>query len=92
MYISKISIKNFKSIHSIDLNLSKGKNVLVGKNNAGKSNILKAIDLVIGETDPSWNKKDNISVNDFHNKDVSKPIVIFLTLTREPPQPNPRTS
>lgn len=83
MYISKISIKNFKSIRSLDLNLSQGKNVLVGKNNAGKSNILKAIDLVIGENDPSWNKKDNITINDFHNKDVSKPIVIFLTLTRE---------
>ena len=83
MYISKISIKNFKSIRSLDLHLSKGKNVLVGKNNAGKSNILKAIDLVIGEADPSWNKKDNITENDFHNKDVSKPIVIFLTLTRE---------
>lgn len=89
MYISKISIKNFKSIHSLDLNLSKGKNVLVGRNNAGKSNILKAIDLVIGETDPSWNKKDNITVNDFHNKDVSKPIVIFLTLTRETPNQIP---
>ena len=83
MFISKVSIKNFKSIANIELSLAKGKNILIGKNNAGKSNILKAIDLVIGESDPSWSKKENISRDDFHNNNTNQPIEIFLTITRE---------
>lgn len=83
MFISNVSIKNFKSISNIDLPLTKGKNILIGKNNAGKSNILKAINLVIGETDPTWNKKENITENDFYNNNAEQPIEIFLTITRE---------
>lgn len=83
MFISNISIRNFKSISYINLPLIKGKNILIGKNNAGKSNILKAIDLVIGESDPSWNKKENITPDDFYKRNISQPIEIFLTLTRE---------
>jgi putative ATP-dependent endonuclease of the OLD family len=49
MYISKVSIKNFRSIKETEFTLIKGKNVIIGKNNSGKSNILKAIDLVLGK-------------------------------------------
>jgi putative ATP-dependent endonuclease of OLD family len=58
--------------------LKRVKNIIVGKNNAGKSNIIKAIDLVLGESSPTWHKSENITVNDFFNGDTSKPIFIFL--------------
>jgi predicted ATPase len=40
--IQKISIKNFKSVHSNDMELGRF-NVLIGENGSGKSNILEAI-------------------------------------------------
>lgn len=83
MFLSKIFIRNYKSISKLDLPLCKGKNVLVGKNNAGKSNIIKAINLVLGESDPTWNKKETISDNDFYKADTSKPIIVFLKIQRE---------
>jgi len=49
MYLHRVIIKNFRSIEYIDITFAKGKNIIVGKNNCGKSNIIKAIDLVLGE-------------------------------------------
>ena len=65
MYLSRIIISNFRSIDYIDINLSKGKNIIVGRNNSGKSNIIKAIDIVLSESSPSYAKTDNISEKDF---------------------------
>ena len=46
MYISRVIIKNYRSIKDLTLSFNSGKNVIVGKNNSGKSNIIKAIDIV----------------------------------------------
>lgn len=43
MKIGRISIKNFRSISQLDLNLQPDINAFVGGNESGKSNILKAI-------------------------------------------------
>ena len=43
MKIEKISIRNFKSIQSVDIEVGNF-NVLIGRNNHGKSNFLKAIE------------------------------------------------
>lgn len=43
--IKNIRIKNFRSLENIDLELGLV-NILIGQNNAGKSNLLKAIDIV----------------------------------------------
>lgn len=51
MYISRVVIKNYRSIKDLVLNFNPGKNIIVGKNNSGKSNIIKAIDIVLGDTD-----------------------------------------
>jgi AAA15 family ATPase/GTPase len=67
----------------LSISFEKGKNIIVGKNNAGKSNIIKAIDLVLGESSPTWHKSENITANDFFNGDTSKPIFIFCELTRD---------
>jgi putative ATP-dependent endonuclease of the OLD family len=63
MYISKLMIHGFRSIFHTEIEFRPGKNVLVGKNNCGKSNIVKALDLVIGERYPTSTLINEI---DFH--------------------------
>lgn len=83
MYLSRLLIKNYKSIKELDLGFGKGKNVIVGRNNAGKSNIVKAIDLILGESSPTYEKSENITDNDFFMSNTSEPIYIFCELTRD---------
>ena len=65
MYISQIKIRNFRSLKSVDLSLHPGKNVIIGKNNSGKSNIIKALDYVLGERFPTYLTIPN---EDFHTE------------------------
>lgn len=83
MHLSRLRIKNYKSIKELDLKFEKGKNVIIGKNNSGKSNILKAIDLVLGEKAPAYQKTQNITTEDFFNGNTKEPIYIFCELKRE---------
>ncbi|MBQ9280422.1 MAG: AAA family ATPase [Clostridia bacterium] len=84
MYISKVIIKNYRSIKDLTLNLNSGKNVIVGKNNSGKSNIIRAIDLVLGESSPTYAKYNNVIESDFYtnNSEVSNKIMIFCELAK----------
>ena len=66
MHLARLYIKGYKSIKELDLRFDKGKNVLVGRNNSGKSNIVTALDLILGDTIPTSAKSDNVSENDFH--------------------------
>lgn len=84
MYLSSLIISNYRSIRELSLKFEKCKNIIVGKNNAGKSNIIKAIDLILGEGSPTWQKSDNITENDFFNGVTTHPIYIFCELEREP--------
>ncbi|MBL8013087.1 MAG: AAA family ATPase [Candidatus Omnitrophica bacterium] len=74
MRIDKIEIKNFRSIqHAV---IQPGTLcALVGENNSGKSNILQAIDLILGE---SWPSVKQISDDDIHNKQVDQDIEIKI--------------
>lgn len=83
MYLSRIRIKNYRSIKELDLGFRKGKNIIVGKNNAGKSNLISAIDLILGEASPAYQKSENITENDFHSGNSSESILIFGVLERE---------
>lgn len=47
--------------------------MLIGENNSGKSNILRALNLAVGET---WPSERSFSEEDFHNQDTSQDIVI----------------
>src|SRR5918994_7201142 len=50
--IRRVLIQNFRSIHTFDAHLA-DLSVLVGKNDAGKSNVLRALNLFFnGETNP----------------------------------------
>lgn len=67
MYLSRLIIRNFRSIKELDLYFNQGKNVIVGRNNTGKSNIVKAIDLVLGENQPTYAKSENVTESDFYS-------------------------
>lgn len=70
--ISYIHIKNFRSIRDIEI-LPENLCALIGANSVGKSNILKAIDLVLGE---GWTTKAKVARELF--KDPNKPIEIEI--------------
>jgi putative ATP-dependent endonuclease of OLD family len=83
MYLVNLKIQNYRSIRELDLSFKKGKNIIVGKNNSGKSNIVKAIDLVLGENAPAYYKYENVTLNDFHNGQTDQEILIWIQLQRE---------
>lgn len=83
MYLTKVKIRNYRSIENTNLEFEKGKNIIVGKNNSGKSNIVKAINLILGESTPQWEKFQNITDNDFFKGDKSKKIIIYCELKRD---------
>ena len=74
MKISKIHIENYRSIKQLDFSPN-NYCALIGENNAGKSNVLKAINLVLGET---WPSDRTFTEEDFNEYDTSKDIVIQI--------------
>ncbi len=46
MYISNITIENYRSFNSIMVDFHEGINLLIGQNNAGKSNLLRAMTII----------------------------------------------
>ncbi len=68
--IKRILIENFRSIKHLEFEPT-SLCALVGPNSVGKSTILKALDLVLGE---SWTSKSKVSRDLFN--DVTNPITI----------------
>lgn len=69
MYISKLIIKNYKSIKDEVFLFNKGINILVGKNNAGKSNIVSALNEILGDKYNATSYEDKT----FYTNGTSKP-------------------
>jgi len=65
MYISKIKIEGFRNFKNNEIIFNDGINVIIGHNNAGKTNLLKALSLILDNSGVS--KK--LEVDDF-NKQV----------------------
>jgi putative ATP-dependent endonuclease of OLD family len=92
VFVSRLYIKCFRSIKELDLSLRPGKNVIIGRNNAGKSNIVKALDILLGESTPDYAKSENIGANDFHTcatedgegTQTSQELFLWCELTRAP--------
>ena len=61
MYISHIKIKGFRNFKDTDVEFNDGINILIGHNNAGKTNLLKALQLVI---EPHYRYR-RLNTNDF---------------------------
>lgn len=81
MKIKKVIIKNFRSIQEEIIQFpTSGILTLVGPNNAGKSNILKAIDNLLGD---SWFSGDKAELNDHYLKDRNNSIKIEIVFDDE---------
>lgn len=77
MKIRRLTIKNFKSFDEIGVEIQTNDlTTFVGPNNSGKSNVLKALDLFFNYS------KSKITVDCFHNGDVSRVIEITVEFHR----------
>lgn len=74
MRLSRVRIQNFRSIKDAEFRPS-DLCALIGPNNCGKSNILKAINLVLGS---SWPTIRSVSEKDFFGYDETHDIVVTL--------------
>lgn len=52
MYISKLSIRNYRNFRNISLKLTKGINTIIGENGSGKTNLLQGIRILIDSSLP----------------------------------------
>jgi predicted ATP-dependent endonuclease of OLD family len=84
MYLSSIQINGFRGFKELTVSFNDGVNVIIGHNNAGKSNLLKAIALAIdGKT------AKRLEVDDFYKncqledlKTKAPEVTIALTFTQ----------
>jgi len=89
MFLSQIEIKNFRSIKETTLTFSKGLNVIIGRNNTGKTAVVDALRICLSYG-KQW-RDIYISKDDFHI-DVSSldsqasPIEFHLTFNRDTPE------
>lgn len=71
VYLATVEITSFRSIKSLVVEFQPGLNVLVGRNNVGKTNLLCAIRHALG---PSASRGDSLWLDqdDFHRESMSK--------------------
>jgi putative ATP-dependent endonuclease of OLD family len=84
MHLSLVEVKNFRSFEELQVDLQSGLNVIVGRNNAGKTNLLRAIRHAVGPSasrpEPLWLEQDDFyraSATDTAERTIS----ITLTFT-----------
>jgi len=84
MHLSQVEIKNFRSLKELTVNLQSGLNVLVGRNNTGKTNLLQAIRHALGagasRGDSLWLERDDFYKETAKDK-TDRVISITLTFT-----------
>ncbi len=74
MKLQRLVVENFKSLKNLNLTFPEaGILVLVGANNAGKSNVVRAIDAICGD---SWFSRDKLNDFDYYQKDRSRELRI----------------
>lgn len=72
MGIKKLKIRNFKRFRQLDLDFHDGMNILVGKNDAGKSTVLEAIHLAITGMISGRYLRNELSQHLFNNDAVDE--------------------
>ncbi len=77
MRIRRIVISNYRSIppEGLALDLSEGLTVLVGRNNTGKTNVVQALDLVLGRGNPAY---ATLTEDDSH--DPAQPVRVEIEM------------
>lgn len=77
MYISQLSITNFRAFDKIDLHFKKGVNILIGENNSGKSAIIDALRICLSLGKPENNlyiQETDLHINALEPKEKNKEI------------------
>lgn len=87
MKILAVRVKGFRSVESAELLRCGGMNVLIGKNNAGKSNLLSAIELVInhlrrGVLAAPWQTQR--PADEFTSRDLETPLEVGIEFVLPP--------
>jgi putative ATP-dependent endonuclease of OLD family len=84
MYLSNVTVKNFRNLALVSVDLSPGLNVIVGENNIGKTNLLDAIRAALGFPSVTENlvrlSKDDLH-KDSSGKSISDTIRVDLTFS-----------
>ena len=81
--IHRVAIKGYRSIKEAELTQCRQLNVLIGKNNAGKSNVLNSIALLLlhlkgGSIAAPW-KPTGRPADEFYRRDIGEPFSIAVT-------------
>lgn len=77
MKLKHVVIENFRSIKHMEFDFPDSNLlVLVGANNAGKSNIIRAVNNILG---PDWWSPDRLEMYDYYARDRQNRIFISLT-------------
>ena len=71
MHIENIHIKNYRNIQDKTFKFQKGLNVIIGTNNSGKTNLIKAINII--------NNTSSVTTNDFNKNNLKKWQTIYTT-------------
>ncbi|MDA7980876.1 MAG: AAA family ATPase [Pirellulales bacterium] len=82
MYISRIVVRNFRNFVHLDVPLRKGVTCVIGENNTGKSNLLRAIRLAVDANYSSQYRQ--LLAHDVHSEaDFTKPnhVVVSVEFT-----------
>ena len=75
--VSHIRIKNFRSLENVDVELGIN-NILIGQNNVGKSNFLKAIDIAFNGSKTLT--EDDIFIEKDERLDKNKKAIIDIKI------------
>lgn len=70
MYIKEVTIKNFRNFKNITIPLNKF-TILIGENDIGKSNLIKAIRLVLNNNTFEYSSR-TLGITDFNNKKMQE--------------------
>lgn len=81
MYISKIHINNFRNFKNKEIVFNDGVNVIIGHNNAGKTNLIKALSLVIDNDRPKRLGTDDFNKNVTLDELKAAPPKISISIT-----------
>jgi len=75
MFLKRVEIKNFRSIDYVQIPFDQGCEVLVGINESGKSNILKALRLLSKDYDP---KEADVRLARDNEPEIHQSFVLFV--------------
>lgn len=95
MFVQSVNLRNVRSFENIELNFSKGINLLVGNNNSGKSTIIKSLYKLqepntLGPDDVRKTKSSSRIVIDLHG--ISERDAFLFTINHKGNAPAPKAS